>query len=93
MRLLHPAPVGSDRFVWYAPGRVFTGEMSELRGFGRVWDDSCDEGLTLVSSRRPGEAVVFVVSHTEVRDGDLLYWDLKPADGRDRGFTVRVYND
>jgi PleD family two-component response regulator len=74
---------------------MFVAFASDLgrQPFGRVYDDACDEGLTLVS-RYNGEELVLVVNHTEVdREGDLRYWDLVPADFRPARFAVRVYND
>jgi hypothetical protein len=97
MSTLRPAPVASDRFTW--DGHMFTAEMSDLHGFGRVYDDAADEGLTLVSSRYPGEQVVFVVERVERdREGDTLYWELGPARNRQPArhpvdFKIRVYND
>lgn len=101
MTVLRPAPVTSDRFMWSKKDRRFYAEASDLGPgrscFGRVWDDACDEGLTMVSSRKAGEEVVMVVEHTEVdREGDVRWWDLKPAKLEDRkrvGWTVRVWND
>jgi hypothetical protein len=96
MTVLHPAPVESNRFLWDKDSKMFLAEASDLgrQPFGRVYDDACDEGLTLVSSRFPGREVVFVVNHVERdRERELLWWDLVPADFKNVGFTVRVYND
>jgi hypothetical protein len=90
---LHPNPVSVTQFMWYAPEHRFIADMSEIRGFGRVWADSCDEGITLISRHAQRGEIVFVVDHTDVLDGDIRYWDLVPADGKPCGFTVRVYND
>jgi hypothetical protein len=97
MSLLSPNPVQASLFTWDAPTRTFSADISDLpgRGFGRVWDDACDEGLTLIS-RFPGrQPAVFAVSHEERdRDGDVRWWDLSPADPRrDPGFAVRIWND
>lgn len=91
--ILHPNPVTADKLLWIPEDRRFVAEMSDIGGFGLVYDDACDEGLTLVS-RRPGyREIVFAVEHEERREGDTLYWDLKPADGKTCGFTVRIFND
>lgn len=96
---LRPASVGTDQFTWVPADKMFVAEASSLPRFERVWNDSCDEGLTIVSART-GEAVTFTVHHTEIDDeGDLLYWDLVPAANLAaivRGaehVRVRVYND
>lgn len=95
MSVLKPAPVSSARFTWVPGDRLFVADASDLPRelFGRVYDDACDVGLTLVSAKT-GEEIVFAVDR-EKRDGegDLLYWTLAPADGRDRGFKVRIFND
>lgn len=80
---------------WYAPERRFTAEASELRELrvGRVWNDSCDTGFTLVG--RDGKERPLVLSHEELRDGDLLWTDFTPVyDDDARIFAgVRIFND
>jgi hypothetical protein len=87
--LLKPAPVSSRQFHYDAATQSFTAEMSELNGLGRAYNDSCDEGLTMVSSRT-GDELVFVVENVDYMDGDLRLWELKSVDGR---FTATVFND
>lgn len=76
---LRPAPVPMAQFSYHARTRQFIGEISSTHGFGRVWDDACDEGLTIVSPT--GREIVFVVGAT-VRDaeGEIAEWRLEPAD-------------
>ena len=92
--LLKPSRVSTDRLTFCREEWLLVAEMSDLPGFGRVWDDACDEGLTLVS-HRTGREVVYAVNHIERDDeGDLLYWDLRPVDHRDNSLpTLRVFND
>lgn len=91
--ILHPNPVTADRLTWMPESRQFVAEMSDIGGFGQVYDDACDVGLTLVS-RRPGyREIVFAVEHEERREGDILYWDLEPVTGGPASFTVRIFND
>lgn len=91
---LRPAPLSTRRFTY--DGGKFIAEASDLgRGFnfGRVWDDSADEGLTLVS-HTTGREVVCVVDHVEVRDGDILFWRLAPVNApASARFHVVVFND
>jgi hypothetical protein len=92
--MLSPTPVSARQFTWIK--NKFVAEISDLGPsfrFGRVWDDSCDEGLTLYSQYAGHEPVVFVVSNTEVRDGELLAWHLEPADKRLCPFTITIFND
>ena len=61
----------------------------------QVWNDACDTGLTLIS-QRTGREMVYAVEHIEKdRDGDLLFWDLLPANlsDRDGALKIRVFND
>jgi len=90
---LNPKPVSTNQFHYDSVGREYVGEMSSTNGFGRVYDDACDEGLTLVSSRT-GKSVVFVVDAT-IRDaeGDIEYWMLVPATERSLRISVRLFND
>lgn len=108
MSLLHPNPVSTDRFTFDHDTRTFVAEASDFGSlrdrlatnglvgpFGRVYDDACDIGLTLVS-HVSGTRVVFAVEHEERdREGDLLYWDLLPAQLHERtaGLKVRIFND
>ena len=97
--ILSPAPVSTDRFSFDLNDRVFTAELSDLGRdfrFGRVYDDACDVGLTLVSTRT-GRRVVFAIEN-EIRDreGELLWIDLRPADLREAQIlrcNIRLFND
>jgi hypothetical protein len=96
MSLLKPAPVSLRQFNWHPAERKLTGEISSTHGFGRVYDDACDEGLTVVNPRT-GVEVVFVVDYVE-RDaeGDVRWWTLRPAaPGHDlvHDITVTLFND
>lgn len=95
MTLLATPPLATTNLSWYAPERRYTAEASELRGLrvGRVYDDACDEGLTLIG--RNGEEVPLVLSHEETRDGDLLWTDFTPVRPTDRRLFagLRIFND
>lgn len=93
---LNPSPVPSSRFGFDPTSNRLTAEASDLGDLlGRVWDDACDVGLTVVSDRT-GARVTFVLG-AETRDGEgeLLYTDFEPANPRGPGgsCTVRLYND
>jgi hypothetical protein len=93
MTMLRPNPIPIERFVWIPETRTYVAEASDLGPFGRVWDDACDEGLTLISARRNLE-IVFTVEVTATEDNDILWWDLIPADRKHPvTFGVRVFND
>jgi hypothetical protein len=96
MTTLRPTPTSTRQFTWLPETRQFVGEISSTNGFGQVFDDSCDEGMTLVG--KTGEEVVFCVDRTE-RDaeGDILFWILRPAVSLGRrqvpSCTVQLFND
>lgn len=75
--VLHPTPVSTRQFT--LDGATFVAEISDFGPgfkFGQVYDDACDEGITLVS-QWTGAEIVFAVHHEERRDGDLLWWELR----------------
>ena len=93
--LLSPKPVSTRQFAWVPETREFVAEISDTNGLGQVYDDACDEGLTLVSART-GNTVVFVVQETHYRDsqGEVGWWILKPASGRSGlDCTITLFND
>ena len=91
--ILHPAPVSTRQLTYDAAKNEFVGDISDTHGFGRVYDDACDEGLTLVSART-GREVVFVVTRTvRDNDGDVSFWLLAPAVSAEPFYTIRLFND
>lgn len=94
--ILKPAPISTSRFTYDKRNNRFIACASDLgpAPFGRVFDDACDEGLTLVSART-GHEVVFVVQHEgRNADGELTYWELSPAAPADRACgDIVLYND
>lgn len=100
MAVLTPTRVTSDRFTTttgHEGEKLLVAEMSDFGRdfrFGRVYDDACDVGLTIVS-RRTGREVVFAVDREfRDREGELLWVELVPANLSERGLCrVRLYND
>jgi hypothetical protein len=83
------------QFDYDANTRHFTAEMSEIGGFVQIWDDSVDEGVTVLSPAT-GVTVAFVVVNEEQdREGDITKWSLASVTGKriDGRFTMTVYND
>lgn len=87
-----PCPVSTRQFTWLADQRTYVGEISSTYGLGRVYDDACDEGLTLVSAKT-GREVVFVVTETGVREGEIFDWTLRPAYDKYLDVTIKLLND
>jgi hypothetical protein len=96
MTILHPRAVNVTMFTWIPESHMYVAEISDFGKsfrFDRVFDDACDEGLTLVN-RFGTDEIVFVVCHTESKEGDILYWDLEAAKKPNRyNFTLRIFND
>lgn len=98
--ILKPQPTSTTKFTYIPDGRTFVTEASDLGNsgavaglFGRVYDDACDYGLTLVS-HKTGREVVCSVVETMEREGETLGWVLKPVKPAEANlFTVHVYND
>lgn len=90
--ILSPKPVSTRQFTWVKATRQFVAEISSTHGFGRVYDDACDEGLTLVAPS--GRQVVCAVQTTH-RDaeGDITDWILVPVSPTNVPFTVTIFND
>lgn len=85
-----PTPVSTRQFHYDPATQCFSAEISSTHGLGRVWDDSADQGFTMVSTRTSAE-VVFVLTE-EIRDeeGDTRWWTFRSIDGR---FTADLFND
>jgi hypothetical protein len=79
MAVLHPPATPVSQFHW-TPGNpgTFVSEISSTHGFGRVYDDACDEGLTLVLPC--GREIVFVIDKTIRGEGETKGWELIPVD-------------
>lgn len=97
MATLTPNPVPSSLFTFTTDDGVqmLVSELSTVGRLGRVYDDACDVGLTVVS-QRTGRKVVYSVQreHRDAREGELLWLDLTPANPAERNLPlVRLFND
>lgn len=104
--------LSTSQFRYDPSTKVFTAFMSDFGAlsdqlvnpvFGRVYDDSYDEGFVMIS-KMTGVEVVYVVGHTQTNDdNDVEHWDLVPITKTGRsylnpddpgyGTTVRIFND
>lgn len=93
--MLHPIPMSYERFLFVAKENTLVAEISDFgKGFAfeRVYDDACDEGLTVVG--KTGREVVYAVEEYMKRDGELIGWKLLPAKRSERFLpSVAIYND
>lgn len=97
MRTLTPKPVSTKQLTWLPLEHRYIGDISDTNGFGRVFDDACDEGLTLVSAVT-GCQVVFAVDRTFYdSEGNITHWGLVAVGGDAysslRAITVTIFND
>jgi hypothetical protein len=89
MTVLRPNPITVRQFNIF--DGAYVAEISSTHGFGRVYDDACDAGLTLVTE--DGTEIVYVVNRTHVdADGDITHWTLVPALGPSN-LTMTLFND
>lgn len=88
--ILKPAPVSTRQFAYDDATRTFSADMSDTHGLGRVYDDACDDGLTLVSSRTCSERVFIVQSVERDAEGDVTRWLLSSVEG---GYRMILWND
>jgi len=91
-KTLKPAPVSTRQLTWDPQTREYVGEISSTHGFGRVYDDACDEGLTLVSGRTGNEEVFVVIDEVRDAEGDTQYWVLRPVNPN-LDAALRLFND
>ena len=94
--ILEPSPISTERFTYVPAQNMLVACASDLGSLrlGRVYDDACDVGMTLIS-HRTGKRIVFAEGAT-VRDaeGDVQYTDFHPArPGEWAAGTVRIFND
>jgi hypothetical protein len=74
MSTLRPNRVSVRQFTRHE-GKLVS-EISSTHGFGRVYDDACDEGLTVVDEL--GFDALFVVDRTVANaEGEITSWELK----------------
>jgi len=73
--------ISSKYFNFNSQRKEFFAEMSSLPKFRweQVYNDSCDEGFTMVS-KNTGDQVTFVVDRINTNaDGDITEWVLIPT--------------
>ena len=101
--LLYPSPVSSRMFTVMPSDRnVLVAEASDLGPdfkLGRVYDDACDVGFTVVSARTGLEAVFTGGVEHRDSEGELLWeeFEITPESARSLGcspdFRIQLFND
>lgn len=74
----------TNMFIYDKKNRSFLQELSSLdirpnqRLFHRIYQDACDEGITLISSRT-GHEVDYYIDKIDTDEGDIWGWHLLPT--------------
>jgi hypothetical protein len=92
--ILTPNPISSKSFRF--KGNTFSAEASDFgRNFnlGRVYDDACDEGFSIVSEKTGKIAVFSLYNHEEDSEGDLLMWVFKCVTPGLTHLKAVIFND
>lgn len=81
---------------WQKLPRSFFAEISELPNkripLKRMFQDSCDEGFTLVS-HHTGREIDFYLTETVKNEGDVVAWHFLPVNGDSPVRKVIIIND
>ena len=90
--LLNPSPTSSTRFTF--KGHTFIAEASDLRDIhlGRVYDDACDEGFTIVSAKT-GKGAVFAMHKTFNHGEEFGGWEFKCVTPGLTHLKAVIFND
>ena len=90
--ILNPSPISSTRFTF--KGHTFSAEASDLRGIrlGRVYDDACDEGFTIVSEKT-GKSAVFAAAGEIIHNEELGGWKFKCVTPGLTHLKAVIFND
>lgn len=93
--------ISLKQFAFDPKTRILSADISDLGPYPlyQVYNDACDEGMTVVS-HHTGIEVTFVVNRVETDGGgDILKWELVPTDQSLRlhrhlaGMSIYLYND
>jgi hypothetical protein len=92
--LLSPPSIDGNMFSWKnGSGCAEASDFGpEGLPWGRVYDDACDVGFTVVSNKS-GKCVVFALNHTEINDGDIQFWEFVSVTPNNKGIKIKVFND
>lgn len=97
--ILKPMRVSSDKFTWYYPpindcwGATEISDLGPKFKWGRVYDDACDEGIT-IKSTKTGVETVWAIDSVDEREGEIIGWYLIcVSPGPMKGKKILVIND
>jgi len=97
----HIQEYSADLFTWTCDTKIASIEISTLtlgrrEAFSRVFDDAIDEGF-VTYNEETGKKVIWVIWGVERREGDILWWELRPLLVPSQpiipGWRMMVFND
>lgn len=86
------------RKEFYTEMSTLEASATERRVFSQIYEDACDEGLTLVS-HATGKEVDYVVSKIKRKENEIQSWELIPIAKSIRrvrqcaGTRIIIFND
>lgn len=92
--ILKPSPICSSMFVFN--NNTFIGEISDFGpkfDFGRVYDDACDEGFSIISKKTGKHAVFAFENHETDLEGELIAWVFKCVTPGLKYLEAKIFND
>lgn len=84
----------SDRFTYIPATRTFVAEASDFNGTrlsDQLYNDACDEGMVIVSTRTGKEVAFYLDEEERDREGDVIAWHFKAVKGD--AYQCVVFND
>ena len=90
--------VSTENISYNKARDTFMAEISELGKnfhFERVFPDSCDLGLTLLSHKTNSTIDFYIDEEAKNEEGDTLYWMLRPTKHGSRYSDMKfvIFND
>lgn len=97
--------MSSTHFHWHKESRCFSAELSDFNGlsapeiFERLWNDSCDVGIKMISEKTGRKAWYYLKDEVRDREGDLQYYLLEPTEQTVKKFpqlknsNIKIFND
>lgn len=92
--ILNPSPISSDKFIYSSESKSFIADASDLEGFklGRVYDDACDEGFSIVS-KKTGNSAVFAFEGQIIDNEELGGWNFVCVTPGLKHLKATIFND
>lgn len=100
--ILQTPTINSAYFTHHAEAKLLTAEHSDLGSpplRNRLYDDACDEGITLVNLQRSTFTSWYLDREERDAEGDITHWVFLPTEETLRkhptthGYTLKIFND